>query len=471
MKVLPYVLSLFCLWPMILESQPRATAAPPNIVFIMADDLGWGELGCYGQKIIKTPNIDRLASEGMRFTQCYSGSPVCASSRCVLMTGKHTGHAYIRSNSEVQPEGQKPIPDEEVTLAELLKKQEYATGAMGKWGLGYPGSEGDPNNQGFDLFFGYNCQRHAHNHYPRYLWRNDQHVILEGNSRELTGKHYSQDLFIEEALAFVREHRDRPFFLYLPFTIPHLSIQAPEESLSDYRDRIPEEDYEHARYLRHPFPRAGYAAMVSHMDSGVGEILDLLAELELSDNTIVFFTSDNGPTFGRLGGADSDFFQSSGPFRGRKGSVYEGGIRVPMIVRWPSSIGAGTVSEHVCAFQDIMPTAMDLIEASESTPSNIDGLSFAPELTGDAEQANHDFLYMEFPSYGGQQMVRMENWKAVRKDIFRGNLEIELYDLAHDIGEQHDVSADHPNIVAQIGEIMSGSRTPSSEFPFRGLDE
>src|SRR5215510_1239735 len=275
----------------ILVERSGRTQGKPNIILILADDLGWGDLGSYGQTKIKTPHLDRLAAEGIRFTQFYSGSPVCAPSRCVLMTGKHGGHAYIRDNREAKPEGQQPIPASEVTIAELLKSRGYATGAFGKWGLGFVGTEGDPNKQGFDLFYGYNCQREAHNFYPDHLWRNEQKVVLEGNNRGLTGKHYSHDLIEAEALQFIRDHRARPFFLYVPFTIPHLALQVPEDSLSEYVGKWDDPPYDGSRgYLPHPHPRAAYAAMVTRMDRSVGRILALVKELGLDDNTLVIFT-------------------------------------------------------------------------------------------------------------------------------------------------------------------------------------
>ena len=439
-------------------------AAKPNVVLIVADDLGYAELGCYGQKKIRTPNIDRLAREGMRFTQFYSGSPVCAPSRCCLMTGKHTGHAHVRDNRQMKPEGQTPIPDSEVTLAELLKKRGYATGAMGKWGLGPPGSEGDPNKQGLDLFFGYNCQAHAHNHYPTYLWRNDRRI-------ELDGKQFSQDLFEAEALKFIRAHKSGPFFLYLPFTVPHLAIQVPEDSLAEYRGKWDDPPYDGKKgYLPHPAPRAGYAAMVTRMDRTVGRVLDALKEHGLDSDTLVLFTSDNGPTYDRTGGSDSAFFESAGPLRGLKGSVYEGGIRVPLVARWPGKIEPGTTSDLPCYFPDVLPTVMGMVGASDATPKGLDGISFAPTLLGKGEQRKHEFLYWEFPSYGGQQAVRLGDWKGVRQGMTKGNTKVELYDLKADVGEKVDVAAKHPEVVRRIERIMREQHTPSELFPIKVLD-
>ncbi|MCA9269596.1 MAG: arylsulfatase, partial [Planctomycetales bacterium] len=374
----------------------------PNIVLFLADDLGYAELGSYGQKIIETPHLDALAKQGVRFTQFYSGCPVCAPARCMLMTGKHSGHAYIRDNGDPKGlddlrkkygwefPGQNPIPAEETTVAELLHAQGYATAAIGKWGLGHFGTTGDPLTQGFDLFYGFNCQRHAHNHYPRFLWRNRTKEELPGNDRTLTGKTYSQDKFIETGLAFIREHQDQPFFLYMPFAVPHLSIQVPDALLAQYDGKIEEADYVHRGYLQHPRPRAGYAAMISHMDRGVGQILALLDELKLADDTIVLFSSDNGPTYDRLGGSDSEYFHSAGPFRGLKGSIYEGGIRVPLIVRWPGKIKPGRTSERMGAFWDLLPTLCEL--TGTPAPNDIDGVSFAGELLG-RPQPPRDFLY------------------------------------------------------------------------------
>src|SRR5262245_45476130 len=484
MKLLRLLLTLLSFGPLLLPSalaQRNADARnAPNIILILADDLGWGDLGSYGQTKIKTPHLDRLAAEGMRFTQFYSGSPVCAPSRCALMTGKHGGHAYIRNNRETQPEGQWPIPASEVTIAELLKSRGYATGAFGKWGLGFVGTEGDPNKQGFDLFYGYNCQREAHNFYPDHLWRNSERVELEGNTRGLTGKHYSHDLIEAEALRFIRDNKDRPFFAYVPFTIPHLALQVPEDSLAEYVGKWDDPPYDGKNgYLPHPTPRAAYAAMITRMDRSVGRIMALLKELKLDASTLVIFSSDNGGAFGevtkdyefkpgRMGGTDYIFFGSTGKFRAFKGSVYEGGIRVPFIARWPGKIKSGTVSDLPAAFYDVLPTLCDV--ASVRPPSNIDGVSLLPTLTGSGRQTKHEFLFWDFGGYGGQQAVRLGDWKGVRRNLHQGNMRIELYNLATDVGEQHDVAARRPQIVERIAEIMRREHTNSEAFPIKILD-
>ncbi len=448
----------------------RAAERPPNIIFILADDLGYAELGCYGQKKIRTPNLDRLAAEGMRFTQCYSGNAVCAPSRCVLMTGKHAGHAVVRSNRSVKPEGQYPIPDAAVTIAELLKAKGYATAAIGKWGLGPPSSEGDPNKQGFDLFFGYNCQGHAHNHYPTYLWRNDKRITLEGNDGGATGKQYSHDLMEAEALKFIQDHKDKPIFLYVPFTIPHLALQVPEDSLAEYKGKWDDPPYQGGKgYLPHPHPRAAYAAMVTRMDRSVGRIMERIKKLELDERTVIFFSSDNGPTHDGAGGSDSEFFASAGPLRGLKGSLYEGGIRVPFLARWPGKIKAGSTSDLPCVFYDVLPTLGELTGAG--VPKDIDGLSFLPTLLGKDGQRKHEFLYWEFPGYGGQQAVRMGNWKGIRVNLNKGEMPIQLYNLADDLGEKQDLAARHPEIVKRLAALMAENHQPSEVFPIKALDK
>jgi arylsulfatase A-like enzyme len=481
-RLMTLLFTLSVLWPGAVFAQTSGkTRAKPNIIFILADDLGWGDLGSYGQMKIKTPHLDRMAAEGIRFTQFYAGSPVCAPSRCVLMTGKHGGHAYIRNNKEVKPEGQWPIPASEVTIAELLKSQDYATGAFGKWGLGFVGTEGDPNKQGFDLFYGYNCQREAHNFYPDHLWRNEQRVTLEGNDRGLTGKHYSHDLIEAEALQFIRANQNKPFFLYVPFTIPHVALQVPDDSLAEYVGKWDDPAYDGSRgYLPHPHPRAAYAAMITRMDRSVGRIMSLLKELGLDENTIVMFSSDNGGAFGtvtenfeflpgRAAGTDYVFFGSTGKFRAFKGSVYEGGIRVPFIARWPGKIKAGTVTDLPAVFYDVLPTLCELVGLKP--PKNTDGLSILPTLLGSGRQKKHEFLFWDFTGYGGQQAVRLGNWKGLRRNLHIGNTKIELYDLGNDTGEQHDVADRYPEIVRRIDVIMQREHKQSEVFPVEILDD
>lgn len=475
-RLIALVLSLvlFLLLALSRPLAPRAVdsrgARPPNIVLVVADDLGYAELGSYGQKRIRTPHLDRLAAEGLRFTNFYAGSPVCAPSRYVLMSGLHGGHAYLRDNREVQPEGQWPMPDSTVTLAELLRERGYATGAFGKWGLGFVGSEGDPNRQGFDLFYGYNCQRQAHNFYPTHLWRNDRKELLEGNHRGVTGRQYSHDLIEAEALRFVREQRDRPFFLFVPFTIPHLALQVPEDSLAEYRGQWEDPPYEGKNgYLPHPHPRAAYAAMVTRMDRSVGRLMETLRQAGLDRQTIVLFTSDNGPTYDRLGGSDSDFFQSAGIFRGYKGSVYEGGIRVPLIARWPGRIKAGRTSSLPAAFYDLLPTLVEI--AGGQIPQPVDGISLVPTLIGRGTQPRHKFLFWDFNGYGGQQAVRYGDWKGVRRDISKGNRALELYNLRRDPGERDDVARANPKIVQEIERILLANHEPSTLFPLPAVDQ
>ncbi|MEJ2702798.1 MAG: arylsulfatase [Sedimentisphaerales bacterium] len=438
----------------------------PNIVYILADDLGYAEVGCYGQKKIKTPNIDKLASQGMRFTQHYSGNPVCAPSRCTLMTGLHTGHAQVRSNKQVGGQegwrlgsttgGQWPLKADTVTVAKILKKAGYATGAFGKWGLGRVGTTGDPNKQGFDHFYGYICQRQAHTYYPNHLWRDGKVEWLEANKDGKEGA-YSHDLIAAEALKFVRANQDHPFFLYVPFTIPHVALQVPQDSLDEYVGLWPDPPYTGNKgYFPHPHPRACYAAMVTRMDRDIGRIMSLLKELDLDENTLVIFTSDNGPTFN--GGTDSAFFESAKPFRGLKASVYEGGIRVPYIARWPGRIKPGTTSDLISAFWDFLPTCCQLIGVDP--PANIDGISMLPTLLGQPQkQKRHKYLYWELR---GQQAVRMGKWKGLR---LKPNRKIQLYNLEEDIGESDDVASEHPDLVAEVAEIFKTGRTPSETFP------
>lgn len=452
--------------------------AKPNIIYILADDLGYGDLGCYGQTKIETPNLDRLAEEGMMFTQHYSGSTVCAPSRSVLMTGMHTGHSVVRGNKEYQPEGQHPMKAEAFTVAEMLKEAGYVTGAFGKWGLGFVGTEGDPNNQGFDAFFGYNCQRQAHRYYPMHLWHNDQKVLLEGNDFVHTTT-YAPEVIHQEALKFIEENKEGPFFLFYPNTIPHAELIIPEgEMIEKYRVKFEESPYVNERpgadygdtafnvsaYCSQPEPRATFAAMVSLLDRQVGELVAKLEDLGLEGNTIIMFTSDNGPH--QEGGADPDFFNSNGPLKGYKRDLYEGGIRAPMIARWSTHIAPGTTTDHVSAFWDILPTFADL--AGSPVPDNIDGISFLPVLTGE-KQEKHDHLYWEFHEQGGKQAVRRGNWKLVKLNVFDpSKTRIELYDLAADVSEENNIADQHPEVVAELQEIMENEHEYNADFPFDG---
>jgi arylsulfatase A-like enzyme len=434
-----------------------SAADKPNLIYIMVDDLGYGDLGCYGQERIKTPCLDRMAAEGLRFTDHYAGNTVCAPSRCSLMTGVHCGNAYVRGNREIKPMGQLPLPEGTVTVASLLQDAGYQTALIGKWGLGGPGSEGHPNKQGFDHFFGYLCQRHAHNFYPEFLFRNSERVPLNNkvaNRREdgagvaVERNDYSHDLCAAEALQFIEENKDRPFFLYLALTIPHANNEAGKTgmevpSLGDYAD------------LDWPEPQKGHAAMISRMDGDIGRLLKKLKELGIEKNTLVLFTSDNGPH--REGGNDPDFNNSNGPLRGIKRDLYDGGIRVPLIARWPGRIEAGTSTDHISAFWDLMPTACDL--AGIKTPAGIDGISYLSTLLG-AEQKKHDYLYWEFKT---QRAVRMGKWKAVQQSPKSA---IELYDLSSDLGETTDVAKANPEVVKKAKVAFQEAHADCEYFPF-----
>jgi arylsulfatase A len=446
----------------------RRPAQLPNVVLIMADDLGYGELGCYGQEHIETPRIDALARDGLRFTAFYSAAPVCAPARASLLTGLHGGHAFVRDNHEVKPEGQIALPEGTLTMGNALQAAGYETAAIGKWGLGAPGSSGEPNAQGFDHWFGYLCQREAHDFYPTHLWRDGERVELEGNVRGNKGKvHHSQDLLMDEAEAFLRGSHEQPFLLYVPFTLPHLALQPEDEDLAPYAGRFPEEPYDGKRgYLPHPTPRAAYAAMISRLDADVGRIVDWLEELGLAENTLVLVTSDNGPTHD-VGGVDTNFFNSAGPLRGRKGSVYEGGIRVPMVAYWPGHVPQGTTTDRPAVLYDVLPTLLDL--ANAPIPGDIDGHSFAPTLLGRA-QAPAPFLLWEFHGYGGQQAVREGRWKLLRRNLRKGPEAFELYDLESDLGEQNDVAGRHPDVVARLAALLAREHAPSGEFPLAALD-
>jgi arylsulfatase A-like enzyme len=454
-------LSVYCLVTFSVFAQTPAKK-PPNIIFILADDLGVGELGCYGQTKIHTPNIDRLAREGMRFTQGYSPSPVCAPSRCGILTGLNMGHAYVRDNKEIQPEGQFPIPEDTVTIAERLKSAGYATACIGKWGLGPVGSSGDPIKQGFDFFFGDNCQRVAHNHYPDHVWKNDQRIELEGGGKNvIVGKHYVPDMMRDVAVKWIGENKDHPFFLYFSTTLTHLGLQAPADAVAEYKGKFEETPFVKTQgtYVSCDAPRATYAAMVTRLDQHVGAIVDQVKALGLEENTIIFFASDNGPAF-PVGGTDSAFFNSAMGRKGLKGEVYEGGIHVPLIVRWPGRIAAGSTSDFATALYDFFPTVVDLLGLESS--EKFDGVSIWPTLSGKGEQRQRDYLYWEFASQGGQRAIRKGNWKAVQTGLKKDpNAAVQLYDLATDPNESNDVAAKHPEIVKQLSDLMKSARTPA----------
>lgn len=441
------ILVVFGLIAVFAWSQPCAVAADagkPNIIFIMADDLGYGDLGCYGQKEVRTPNIDRLAAEGMRFTSWYAGSTVCAPSRSCLMTGQHTGHTRVRGNGP-----RIPLEAGDLTLAKILKPAGYATGMFGKWGLGDAGTTGAPTRQGFDEWFGFLDQALAHNYYPEHLWRGEEEITLKGNLGGKKGE-YVHDLFTREALSFIERHRGSPFFLYLPYTIPHANNEAGKEGM-----QVPDD----APYSSKPWPQQekNFATMVTRLDRDVGSIMSRLKEYRIDDKTIVFFTSDNGPH--REGGNDPNYFHSSGPLRGIKRDLYEGGIRVPMIIRWPGRIKAGSVYDRPAAHWDILPTLAEI--AGTKVPEGIDGISVLSALMGEP-QREHEYFYWEFHEKPAAQAVRMGDWKYVRHaPAWRG----ELYDLARDIGERKDVSREHPDVMEKMESILRTARSESQFWP------
>ena len=485
--------------------QKTESNSKPNIIFILADDLGYNELGCYGQTKIETPNIDALAENGIRFTQHYSGSPVCAPSRCIFLTGQHSGHAYVRGNDEWASrgdvwnfekavndpnlEGQYPMPSDSITIAELLKEKGYATGMVGKWGLGAPLSEGIPTKQGFDFFYGYNCQRQAHTYYPRHLWKNEEKIWLENELvapgtqlenisdslteaayKKYTQKDYAPNLMHQEALQFIDEHKSNPFFLYYASPIPHLPLQAPPRWVDFYKKKFGSENpYPGGRgYFPNYTPRATYAAMVSYLDEQVGELVEKLKAAGIYENTLIVFTSDNGPTYD-IGGADSPFFESAKPFRSDrgwgKGYTQEGGIRVPMIAHWPAKIKGKRTSTQLSAFWDWLPTFCEM--AGVESTFHSDGISLLPTLEGKNQEVDHEFLYWEFPSYKGQQALRMGRWKAIRQNMFDGNLEVELFDLEKDLTCQNNVADQFPKVVKSAEVIMEKEHQTSVVERFR----
>ena len=456
------------------KSTSEIETKKPNVVFILADDLGYGDLGVTDQTKISTPNIDRLAGQGLLFTNHYTGTTVCAPSRSALMTGLHTGHTPIRGNFEVQPEGQYPMPDTLLTIPKMMKKAGYATGAFGKWGLGFIGTSGDPNNQGFDRFFGYNCQRYAHRYYPEYLWDNNQKVMLEGN--DWTNKTtYAPELIHQESLKFIEINKEKPFFMFVPMVTPHAELAASDTVLMrKYLEMFGEEKPYNAPkghdygpdiiipgYQSVEYPRATYAAMVEQLDRQVGEIVSKLEELGLTENTIIIFASDNGPH--QEGGNDPDFFQSNAGKRGYKRDLYEGGIKTSLIVKWPGQTKPGTQTEHVSAFWDFLPTLAEIV--GEKIEGEIDGISLVPTLKGESGQKQHDYLYWEFVELGGRQAIRKGDWKAVRLNVKKDkNAPIELYNLKNDPSESIDVSAENPDLVNEMARLFMEARTTNPAF-------
>ncbi|WKN30645.1 arylsulfatase [Porifericola rhodea] len=485
------------------EEATETNSQKPNIIYILADDLGYGDLGSYGQKKIETPHLDALAQEGMRFTQHYAGAPVCAPSRCVLLTGKHMGHAYIRGNDEWRErgevwsytamakdstlEGQRPLPDTTTTIAQLLKEAGYVTGMTGKWGLGAPHTSSLPTTKGFDYFFGYNCQRQAHTYYPLHLYENENRVHLNNDTvppsiklaqgadpsdpasyARFTLNEYAPELMFDKLSQFVDQHQNEPFFFYWASPIPHMPLQAPQRWVDYYVEKFGEEEpYLGDRsYYPHPNPKAAYAAMISYLDENVGKLVQQLKDLGIYENTLIIFTSDNGPSFN--GGTESPWFNSGGPFnseKGRgKGYVYEGGIRVPMIASWPAQIPAGTSSEHVSAFYDVLPTLCEV--GGRSVPADTDGISFFATLQGKEQQTKHEFLYWEFPAYGGQLAIRMGEWKFIQNNLFEEPT-LELYNLAEDPQETKNVADQHPELVKKAQAILKKEHTTAHIEKFR----
>ncbi|MDO8543184.1 MAG: arylsulfatase [Opitutaceae bacterium] len=439
-------------------SAMAASARPPNIVYIMADDLGYGDIGPFGQKKIRTPSLDRLAAEGTCFDQFYPGAAVCSPSRCVLMTGLHTGHARIRGNHGTAGLQRVPLRAEDVTVAEVLKSAGYATAIAGKWGLGEPGNEGIPNRQGFDHWFGYLNNDLAEFYFPEKIWKNEQEITLPGNVGGKRGQ-YSNDLMTEEALGFIEANRARPFFVYLAYTIPHSRLEVPADSLAEYAGKFPEVARDGAK--RKPdtaMPRATFAAMVTRLDREVGRVMGKLRALGLDEQTIVFFCSDNGAP---ERGGDALYFGSTGPSRGFKGSLWEGGIRGPMIVRWPGRVRAGARSTFPWAGWDFLPTAAAL--AGVAPPANVDGISVLPALLG-GNQAREGHLYWEIVQNKFSQALRLGDLKAVRLDPASP---IEVYDLRVDPGEKRNVAASHAEFVTRAEALFRTSRTDSEHWPLK----
>lgn len=455
----------------------------PNVIYIYADDLGYGEIGAYGQQKIKTPFLDAMAKEGIRFTQHYTGAPVCAPARCILMTGQHSGHAYIRGNYELggfkdeKEGGQMPLPAQTFTIGHLMQNAGYQTAIIGKWGLGMNNSTGNPNEQGFHYAYGFLDQKQAHNLYPTHLWENGKWDTLRNNYQNVheyqgkkraidsvnfekfKGRDYAATKMMEKALSFIGKNKNQPFFLYLPLPLPHLSLQAPEQEIKRYEDQFEDKPYLGDKgYVPTKYPRATYAAMISYLDQQVGRIVQQLKDLKLDENTIILFSSDNGATFD-VGGVDTEFFNSVGGLRGRKQDLYEGGIREPMLARWPGKIKAGTVTQHLSAQFDLMATLADL---TQSKAPKSDGISFLPTLLGQKSQPTHPFLYFEFPEKSGQVAVRMGEFKGIKSQLKKDrNSPWELFNLANDPKETVNIADRYPNILKEMDNVVKSQHRPS----------
>ncbi|BAV08854.1 Arylsulfatase A [Filimonas lacunae] len=450
------------------QVQAQQADKKPNIIFILADDLGIGDVGCYGQQKIKTPNIDALAKEGMQFTQAYAGTAVCAPSRASLLTGMHTGHTPVRGNKGMKPEGQFPLPDSSITITALLQKNGYETGTFGKWGLGYPGSTGEPTKKGVDQFYGYNCQTLAHNYYPDHLWDNTNRVELPGNVKNDSA--YSGDLIHQHALQFLKQqHGEKPFFLFLPYTLPHAALYGPHDSIYQYYvkqfnepDAQPSAKAPHDDYRFEPQAHAAFAAMVARFDAYVGQIVAQVKAQGLEKNTLIIFTSDNGPH--KEGGADPDFFNSNGPYKGIKRDLYEGGIREPFLAYWPGTIKAGSKNTTPTAFWDMYPTFAEL--AGVKDINKVDGISITPLFKGKKLAAPHEYFYWEFHEFGGRQAVLYGKWKGIRLNVNKNDdAPIELYDISKDPGEEHNIAAEHADIVEKIKSFMKEAHKPDNNWP------
>ncbi|MBR5531871.1 MAG: arylsulfatase [Bacteroidales bacterium] len=462
MKKQNFFLSSCALLATVSCSIPTENEKTPNVIFILADDLGYGDLGCYGQEKIQTPHIDRMAEQGMLFTNHYAGCTVSAPSRCSLMTGLHTGHSQIRGNKELYPEGQQPMKEGTYTIGSLMKDAGYTTGIFGKWGLGYPRSVSTPNEMGFDEFYGYNCQRQAHTYYPQHLWHNNDSISIPenlNNGRVI----FSQDLIHEQALNFIRENADTSFFAMLTYTLPHAELNLPHDSIyAMYENKFDEVPYDgHQGYYKSDKPYASFAAMVTRLDLYVGEVIDELKKLGIDKNTIVIFTSDNGPH--REGGANPDYFKSYGPLKGTKRDVYDGGIRIPFIAWCPGKIAEGVKTDHISAFWDLMPTLADMTNSPKEITT--DGISYLPTLFSNGEQNEHKYLYWEFHELNGRIALRAGDWKLIKQPI-NGDTILELYNIKEDIHEDNNLAEQYPDKVKELEQLMDSARTHSDMFNF-----